>query len=216
MLFLLAKKPLIQRLFCIQHCGALNIIGTVALFFALAACSGQRVPTAADIDPSAQPEQNAVREQVVQQVRDGAKIIALADYTLHAHVLSTERYRMGAEADYSPVDWAVAWGPVADPTVIKQLRIMQASRYYAWRVDTLPLPQKTMNDNMANVHIVPANSAVRELALAIEKGDRIRAKGKLVRIERADGWRWVSSLTREDSGGGACELFWVESIERVK
>jgi hypothetical protein len=73
-----------------------------------------------------------------------------------------------------------------------------------------------MNDNMANVHVIPANDVVRKQALAIGKGDRIRARGKLVRIERPDGWRWVSSLTREDSGGGACELFWVESVERAR
>jgi hypothetical protein len=140
----------------------------------------------------------------------------MADYTLQGEVLSTERYRMGTEADYSPVDWAMAWGPVTDPAVLKQLRIMQGGRFYSWHVDTLPLPHKTMNDNMANVHIVPADDLVRKQALAISKGDRIRAKGKLVRIERPDGWRWVSSLAREDSGGGACELFWVESIERAK
>jgi hypothetical protein len=27
-----------------------------------------------------------------------------------------------------------------------------------------------------------------------------------------DGWRWRSSLTREDTGAGACELVWVERI----
>ena len=30
----------------------------------------------------------------------------------------------------------------------------------------------------------------------------------------ADGWRWRSSLTRDDSGGGACELVYVCSITR--
>ena len=29
----------------------------------------------------------------------------------------------------------------------------------------------------------------------------------------ADGWRWVSSLTREDTCAGACELIWVERLE---
>jgi hypothetical protein len=183
---------------------------------ALAACGGQAVPVAGDIDAAAQPAQTELREQVLQQRKDGAKIVALADYTLQGQVLSTERYRMGTEADYSPVDWAMAWGPVTDPAVLKQLRIMQGGRFYSWHVDTLPLPHKTMNDNMANVHVIPANDVVRKQALAIAKGDRIRARGKLVRIERPDGWRWVSSLTREDSGGGACELFWVESVERAK
>ena len=32
------------------------------------------------------------------------------------------------------------------------------------------------------------------------------------RMRAPDGWRWRSSLTREDTGAGACELVWVERI----
>jgi hypothetical protein len=210
------EEPLSERLFYALNCRAINLFGASVLCAALAACGGQAVPVAGDIDAAAQPAQTELREQVLQQHKDGAKIVALADYTLQGQVLSTERYRTGTEADYSPVDWAMAWGPVTDPAVLKKLRIMQGGRFYSWHVDTLPLSHKTMNDNMANVHVIPANDVVRKQALAVGKGDRIRARGKLVRIERPDGWRWVSSLTREDSGGGACELFWVESVERAR
>jgi hypothetical protein len=35
----------------------------------------------------------------------------------------------------------------------------------------------------------------------------------LVKVEQpSSGWRWVSSLSREDTGAGACELIWVESL----
>ena len=34
----------------------------------------------------------------------------------------------------------------------------------------------------------------------------------LIEVRGADGWRWRSSLTREDTGAGACELVWVERI----
>ena len=37
-------------------------------------------------------------------------------------------------------------------------------------------------------------------------------KGYLVKITKADGWHWISSLKRDDTGGGSCELFWVEEV----
>ena len=47
----------------------------------------------------------------------------------------------------------------------------------------------------------------------IRQGDIVTLKGYLVRVEAKDGWRWKSSLTREDTGGGACELIFVEDLE---
>jgi hypothetical protein len=32
----------------------------------------------------------------------------------------------------------------------------------------------------------------------------------LVEADGRDGWKWRSSLTRDDTGDGACELMWVE------
>jgi hypothetical protein len=40
-------------------------------------------------------------------------------------------------------------------------------------------------------------------------------RGYLVEARGADGWRWRSSLTREDTGAGACELIWVESVSTI-
>jgi hypothetical protein len=34
----------------------------------------------------------------------------------------------------------------------------------------------------------------------------------LIEAQASDGWRWRSSLTREDTGNGACELVLVKSL----
>ena len=47
----------------------------------------------------------------------------------------------------------------------------------------------------------------------VRAGSVVRIEGLLVEANRDDGWRWRSSLSREDSGGGACELLWVERLE---
>jgi hypothetical protein len=61
---------------------------------------------------------------------------------------------------------------------------------------------------------VPSNSAVAAALDAVNAGDRIRIDGWLVQIDSSDGWRWRSSLTREDSGAGACEVIYVCSVSR--
>jgi hypothetical protein len=41
----------------------------------------------------------------------------------------------------------------------------------------------------------------------------VTLRGRLVEASGADGWRWRSSLTREDSGAGACELVLVDALD---
>ncbi len=40
-------------------------------------------------------------------------------------------------------------------------------------------------------------------------------KGKLVKVLAVDGWRWSSSLTRNDTGGHSCELVWVDELNII-
>jgi hypothetical protein len=46
----------------------------------------------------------------------------------------------------------------------------------------------------------------------VRAGDQIRLRGYLVRVAASDGWQWRSSLTRDDTGAGACELVLLESL----
>jgi hypothetical protein len=61
--------------------------------------------------------------------------------------------------------------------------------------------------------MVPASPLVRERLQQIRRGHIIRARGYLVDADGESGFRWQTSLSREDTGGGACELFYVERIE---
>ncbi len=65
----------------------------------------------------------------------------------------------------------------------------------------------------ANMHMIPANSEVRDKLASVRKGHLIMLKGKLVNVTANDGWHWNTSTTRADTGAGACELVWVDQIE---
>ena len=47
----------------------------------------------------------------------------------------------------------------------------------------------------------------------VREGQLIRLSGHLVQVEGDDGFRWVSSRTRDDTGDGACEVIWVEQLQ---
>ena len=65
------------------------------------------------------------------------------------------------------------------------------------------------------MHIIPANDSIARQLDKVNEGQLVRFSGYLVNLERADGWLWQSSLTRNDTGGGACELVWVKEFEIV-
>lgn len=62
--------------------------------------------------------------------KEGRLIYPLADFRLRARVLGKERYRFDSQADISPVDLALGWGPMSDQTILDQLDIAQSSRFF--------------------------------------------------------------------------------------
>ena len=68
---------------------------------------------------------------------------------------------------------------------------------------------------MANNHVIAANADVRSVIRWLRVGQIVTMKGYLVNAVKAGGENWNSSLRREDTGNGACELFYVESAKAV-
>jgi hypothetical protein len=63
------------------------------------------------------------------------------------------------------------------------------------------------------MHMVPADAAIRGRLQDIRRGDIVRVRGYLVDVDHESGFHWRTSLSREDSGNGACELIYVERIQ---
>lgn len=158
------------------------------------------------------PVQSSTNEPAMQ--RAGYVIEPVANYTVRARVLSVERYRMGREADLSPLDFALGWGPMSDSKVLDRLQISQSNRWYQYRwSDSPPIDPSIIVRTSANTHLVPADDAIKTRLLNVRQGATVKLTGYLVNIRHADGWSWRSSLSRDDSGGGSCELMWVTDVQ---
>lgn len=142
-------------------------------------------------------------------------ITPLAGYGIEAVVLSRKRYRYDASAELAPLDLALGWGGMSVASVINDLKISQSGRWYEFSSrgeDSMPVDDVARQS--ANTHCLPANDAVRKQLLAVRRHEVVTLEGWLVAVSGPDGFTWRSSLSRDDTGGGACEVMWVESVSR--
>lgn len=141
----------------------------------------------------------------------------LAEFQTESRLLSRLSYRSDAGAQLSPLDFALGWGRMSDSTVIDQLNLKQGARYFTYRwADQPPIPADEITRSATNVHLIPADPAVSAALARLRAGEVIRLEGLLVEARRSDGWHWRSSLSREDTGAGACELLLVQHAAAVR
>ena len=145
--------------------------------------------------------------------RGAYQIEPLAGYDITARVLSTRTYWMGRDSNISPVDFAVAWGEMSDQTLIDEFRFSQGSRHLYYRPrGAMPLPMDEVNAHVANMHLIPASDDISKRLEAVSPGQVVTMDGYLVQVHGPNGFAWKSSLSRTDTGEGACELMWVDQL----
>ena len=140
----------------------------------------------------------------------------LASFDLKAKVLSKKNYRFDRESDLSPTDLALGWGLMSDEQVLQDIRISQSGRFYFWRTKEFPIPKKDIERLSANMHLIPADDAVAQQIRDVREGEIIELSGTLVNVTTPEGWKWKSSLTRKDTGKGACEVILVKHLAPVE
>jgi hypothetical protein len=186
-----------------------GLLAIIAILSAAGCLSEGRYPPG-EIAPD-DPIQEALTSAQVHRVGTYA-VRPVARFEIEARVLSRERYRFDRGATLSPVDLALGWGPMSDQRVLDQIDISQGGRFYRWRVKKYPIPRQQIIAHSANMHMIPANDDVRKDLLAVRTGEVVHLEGYLVVATAEDGAIWKTSLTRQDSGNGACELVWIEKI----
>ncbi|HVO74649.1 MAG TPA: hypothetical protein VMT35_11545 [Ignavibacteriaceae bacterium] len=147
--------------------------------------------------------------------KNGFSIIPLAEFKIKARVLSKNYYSFDGGSKISPLDLALGWGLMSDQSVIDRLDISQRNRWYHWKTEYLPASSKDISSHSANMHIVPADESIENKFDEVYKGSLIEMTGYLIEIKGEKGWHWKSSLSRDDTGGGACELVWVDDLKII-
>lgn len=161
-----------------------------------------------------------VDTEPLQQLIDAApfaagdfELMPRASYDITARVLSVEPYKMDGGAKLSPLDFAVGWGPMSDSAVLDHFRITQGARFFTIYPDESAIDLGTALRGSANMHLIPASARIRDSLQKVRRGHVVRLQGFLVNVSGPNGYTWNSSLSRDDTGAGACELFYVESVQ---
>jgi hypothetical protein len=138
---------------------------------------------------------------------------ARARYDITARVLRKEIYRIDGGANLAPVDLGLGWGAMSDTTVVDALgsRRWAVSVLEAEGLASFPLTAAQTVAQAAQVHAIPADAAIERRLRSLRPG-------------RSCGFRAISStsagrtasaggrLSRNDTGDGACEIMWIESL----
>src|SRR5690606_23298616 len=87
-------------------------------------------------------------------------------------------------------------------------------RFFHWRTERAPVPRATIEQFSTNVHAIPATPEIEQRLRTIRPDDVVHLSGLLVNAYRPDdGYRWKTSVVRDDTGDGACEIVYVTDIE---
>lgn len=146
-----------------------------------------------------------------------------ATYDIAGLVVSQHRgdalFNLHHEADPGNIkDVCVVWGGVVTNGSFRRVRYEseEFTCSYRWS-GTLTPPFDPAK--VANNHLIPADAAVARRIDAIRVGDQIRMKGLLVDYSVSTGGREVftrrTSLTRRDTGNGACEILYVTDLSVI-
>lgn len=159
----------------------------------------------------------------LQDNLDPPSTFSAKDYTFHgraryditARVLRKEIYRIDGGANLAPVDLGLGWGPMSDTRIVDQLEFSQMGRFLYWKPKDwgpFPLSVRETITHAAQVHAIPADADVERRLRRLRPGQVVTLHGMLVDVRGAQGFVWNTSLRRDDTGDGACEIMWIEKI----
>jgi hypothetical protein len=137
-----------------------------------------------------------------------------ADFSATVRILHREDYSLGSLAKLVPTDFAVGWGPMSDSAVLAHIQISQGNRFYYWRTGDWPIPREQIESHSANWHVIPASPTVQRTLDHLRTGSVVELSGQLVDVEGRDG-SMNTSLTRTDTGAGACEILLADSAHVI-
>jgi hypothetical protein len=177
-------------------------------------CSSRDIDHAPGVLAAADPVQRDIDSAPLIE-RGAYRLRPRAEFSATVRVLAREDYSLGELADLVPTDFAVGWGAMSDSAVLEDVEITQSNRFYFWRTEHWPIERGEIESHSANWHVIPDNPAVRSVLGKLRRGSIVELEGELVDIEGGTG-SMRTSLTRLDTGAGACEVLLARSARIIE
>lgn len=159
-----------------------------------------------------EPEQFNLNEKefVLLDTSNGKVTLELmAEYKIQAGVRGRKNYKSDLSAHVAPMDLILAWADLNQPSMLEAVKYSQSGRWYYYQVKSgSSVSVSHIGNNSANTHIIPANKDILDILKKVKTNSYVELEGYLVNIV-LDNTTLNTSLTRKDSGGGACEIFYV-------
>lgn len=163
-----------------------------------------------------EPAQIAIAEGKAPIEHGEYRLKPLARFSLDGRILHRKVYRYDRESKLVPIDLAIGWGPMSDQAVLDQIKITQSMRFYWYEYQLPPpIPNERIISQSTNLHVIPATSAVLSFCKSLRQGELVHLEGELVEASGPEMGVWRSSLSRTDTGKGACELMLVQDCSKI-
>jgi hypothetical protein len=162
-----------------------------------------------------EPAQIAISD-AEQEIEHGEyHLKPLARFTLDARILHRKTYGYDRGSKLVPLDLALGWGPMSNQAVLDRLKISQSMRFYWYAYQSPPIPKEQIISHSTNLHVIPATRAIAAFCKSLRQGELVHLEGELVEATGPEIGTWRSSLSRTDTGNGACELMLVENCSKL-
>lgn len=160
-----------------------------------------------------------------ENFRTSVPLIHLRDVTLTprahlsvtARVLAREHYSNDIDSRAVPDDLGLGWGRMSDSAVLASFEFLLSGRVLRihMKEKIYPIPFVETYTSLSNMHMIPANDAVRRELEKTRVGQVVHFDGFLVDAYSLNGWHRKTSMTWDQIGGNSCKQVYVKSFNIV-
>ncbi len=180
-----------------------------------------------DLDLLREPVQTATRERPFVTQSNGQQYVITPryDYELEGVIVSlhdADEFMDITHArrwqDFINLrDLCVIWGDNVESGVYREMEFSngQWTCWFSW--PNHEVGSRFDGTQLSNNHLLIDDDAIKQVLMQSEPGDQVRLKGMLVEYSNpGNGFQRGTSVTRTDTGNGACETIYVNDFEVIK
>lgn len=171
---------------------------------------------------SAEPEQVAVTDRAFIHEWRGEKFVVhpVAEYSITGLLVSrndiggfSDIYHTASSVDV--VDVCLVWGENAREEVYRSVEFGSEPFSCWYRAPNAEAFEAFRPEQLSNTHLLARDEPIARRLSGLHIGDQIRLRGRLVNYNPAGASEMLrkSSLVRDDTGNGACEILFVDELD---